>query len=259
MHALIILAQPEPQSTNARLARCAAESFRARGASVELSDLYAMGFDPVEGPRHYPSRADAAYFDAQREQRGAFEQAATPPDVHAEIEKLQRADVILIQFPLWWWGPPAILKGWFDRVLIYGGLYSSGRRLERGPLAGRKAMLSVTLGASPAACEHDGHDGDIQLVLWPVFMTLRYVGLSILPPLLVPGVHAGRDPAAAEAIAARVDAAERELADRIARIETLPELPFNTLEDFDTHFRLKPDAQAHTPFIRHRAKLDLGP
>src|SRR6185503_7353941 len=114
-------------------------------------------------------------------------------------------------------------------------------------------------GASPAACEHDGADGDIQLVLWPVLITLRYVGLSVLPPLLVPGVHASRDPAASEALAARLVAAERALADRIAQIETLPELPFNTLEDFDNNSRLKPDAEAHTPFIRHRAKLDLGP
>jgi NAD(P)H dehydrogenase (quinone) len=212
----------------------------------------------VEGPRHYRARADAAYFDAQREQRGAYELAATPPDVQAEIEKLQRADFVVIQFPLWWWGPPAILKGWFDRVLIYGGLYGGGRRLERGPLAGRKAMLSVTLGASPAACEHNGFDGDTQLVLWPVLITLRYVGLSVLPPLLVPDVHGGRDPAASAALAARLDAAERELADRIAHIETLPELPFNTVEDFDTNYRLKPEARAYTPFIRHRAKLDLG-
>ncbi|HSR95913.1 MAG TPA: NAD(P)H-dependent oxidoreductase, partial [Kofleriaceae bacterium] len=195
----------------------------------------------------------------QREQRRAHELAATPPDVQAEIEKLQRADIVVIQFPLWWWGPPAILKGWFDRVLIYGGLYGSGRRLERGPLAGRKAMLSVTLGASSSGCGHDGLDGDIHLVLWPVLITLRYVGLSVLPPLLVPDVHAARDPAAGEALAARIDAAERELADRIAQIETLPELPFNTLEDFDIHSRLKPDAPSHTPFIRHRAKLDLGP
>jgi len=89
-------------------------------------------------------------------------------------------------------------------------------------------------------------------------ITLRYVGLSVLPPLLVPGVHGDRDPAASAALAARLDAAERELADRIAHIETLPELPFNTVEDFDTNYRLKPEARAHTPFIRHRAKLDLG-
>jgi hypothetical protein len=59
-----------------------------------------MGFDPVEGPRHYRARAGAAYFDAQREQRGAYELAATPPDVQAEIEKLQHADFVVIQFPL---------------------------------------------------------------------------------------------------------------------------------------------------------------
>lgn len=258
MHALIVLAQPEPRSCNARLARCAADCLRAAGAEVEISDLYAMGFDPVEGPGHYAVPADAAYFDAQREQRGAFERGRTPADVRAEIDKLFRADLLILQFPLWWWGPPAILKGWFDRVFVYGGLYSSGRRFERGPLAGRKAMLSVTLGAPAGATGHDGNEGDTRLVLWPLLITLRYVGYSVLPPVLVPGIHDGRDAATAAAVAARVDDAELALAQRIAAFETTPELPFNRWDDFDAEFRLKPGAPAHTPFIRHRAELDLG-
>jgi NAD(P)H dehydrogenase (quinone) len=256
MHALIVLAQPEPRSTCARLARHAAECFARRGATVEVSDLYAMQFDPVEGPRHYMDRSHGGYFDTLREQRSAYERGVAPADVAAEMAKLQRADVVLFQFPLWWWGPPAILKGWFDRVFVYGGLHSSARRFERGPLAGRRAMLSVTLGSPAKACGYDGRDGDTRLVLWPVLMTLHYVGLAVLPPMLVHGVSGGSDAAAARALEARLEAAERAIADQIERLERTEVVPFNRQEDFDEELRLRPEARSHTPFIRHHLEFD---
>ena len=55
--------------------------------------------------------------------------------------------------------------------------------------------------------------------------------------------HGDRDPAASAALAAKLDAAERELADRIAHIETLPELPFNTVEDFVERYHLERNHQ----------------
>ena len=126
MNALIVLAHPEPQSFNAHLASIAGETLREAGYNVELSDLYAQDFDPREGPERYPLRQDQRIFDTQAQQRYSANNDVLPPDVCAEIEKIRRAELIVVQFPLWWFGMPAILKGSIDRVFVYGGLYTGG-------------------------------------------------------------------------------------------------------------------------------------
>lgn len=258
MHALIVLAQPEPQSLNGRLARRAAEEFKAQGASVEISDLYAQGFDPVEGARHYDVRQQPGYFETQGEQRAAFEASRTPADVAAELEKVRRADVLLFQFPVWWWGLPAMLKGWFDRVWIYGGTYSSQRRFERGPFAGKKTFVSATLGASTDGGGFNGNEGDMELTLWPVLISLRYVGMTVLPPLLTFSASGGAEGANSAKLAATRQRAEEAIAERVRKIGSTPEMPFNLWEHFDERCRLKPGMPAYTPVVRHNPTLDLG-
>jgi NAD(P)H dehydrogenase (quinone) len=177
--------------------------------------------------------------------------------VREELAKVKRADVIIFQFPIWWWAPPAILKGWFDRVWIYGGMYSSSRKFEAGPLQGKRAMLSVTLGASADAGSYNGNEGDTMLALWPLLISLRYVGLSVLPPLRFYGVHGGLNYAQSETLVATQKQAEMKLVETMKDIRSIRELPFNVASDFDDRHRLKPGATAHTPYIRHREHLDL--
>src|SRR5262249_18844940 len=148
-HAHIVLAHPESRSFNAHLAATARKALADRGWSSSLSDLYAMGFDPAERAGHYAGRRQEERFDVQAEQRHASEQGTIPPDVAAEIERLARADLLILQYPMWWHLPPAMLKGWFDRVLIYGEVYASRKRFEAGRFAGRRALISVTVGTSP--------------------------------------------------------------------------------------------------------------
>jgi hypothetical protein len=71
MQAHVVLAHPEPLSFNAHLAELARRTLEANGWQVTVSDLYAMGFDPLEGPRHYASRGAPERFDPQAEQRHA--------------------------------------------------------------------------------------------------------------------------------------------------------------------------------------------
>ena len=101
----------------------------------------------------------------------------------AEIARLDQADLLILQYPMWWHLPPAMLKGWFDRVLAYGEVYTSKKRFEHGRFAGKKAMLSVTVGTSEATYAHDGRSGDVDLLLWPVHFTLAYVGYTVLAPV----------------------------------------------------------------------------
>jgi NAD(P)H dehydrogenase (quinone) len=139
MHAHIVLAHPEPQSFNAHLARRASQALAAQGWSVSLSDLYGMGFDPCERPEHYGARRQRDRFDVQAEQRHASENRSIPDMVAAEIRLLDRADLLILQYPMWWHLPPAMLKGWMDRILLYGEVYTSKKRFEhagspaRGP------------------------------------------------------------------------------------------------------------------------------
>ena len=137
MHAHFVLAHPEPQSFNAHLVLAGSSALEAEGWTVSVSDLYAMGFDPCERPEHYLGRADTARFDTQVEQRHASEGGNLPKVVTDELWRLDRADLLVLQYPMWWHLPPAMLKGWFDRVLAYGaatlfGLATSVLRMAFG-------------------------------------------------------------------------------------------------------------------------------
>src|SRR5688572_25262895 len=164
MNALIVLAHPESKSYNAALARVAQDALQRQGYDVRLSDLYEQAFAADEHARHFVSRADPLRFDAQTEQRFSAEQDALPIEVQRNVENLLWADLVVLQFPLWWFGMPAILKGWMDRVFVYGKLYSSSRRFHSGMCAGKRAMLSVTAGSSKDACAPDGKEGDTRLI-----------------------------------------------------------------------------------------------
>ena len=120
MNVLIVLAHPEPHSFNAHLVEQARQAGWRRG-TVKTVDLYQEGFDPREGAGHYPSRKQAGRFDAMQEQRHHWTIRALPAEIRRHIELLRWADTLVLQFPFWWFGAPAILKGWMDRVFVYGG------------------------------------------------------------------------------------------------------------------------------------------
>jgi NAD(P)H dehydrogenase (quinone) len=251
MHALILVAHPEPRSFNAHLAATAAAAWRDHGHAATVVDLYAEDFDAREARGHYRDPLDPVRFDAQREQRHHWRRGTLAPGVERHLALLRSADALVLQFPLWWFGAPAILKGWMDRVFVYGALYSSRQRHEHGPLRGRAALLSVTTGSSAAACAPDGREGDTRLLLWPLMYALRYVGYDVLEPHLIHDVRGDLDGAAALArdarLARRCDAYRARLADWSA----WPRVPFNTGADFGPDGALRADAPSHSPFIRH--------
>lgn len=257
MQAHIVLAHPEPRSYNAHLAAVARDSLAAQGWSVTTSDLYAQGFDPCEGPAHYPRRQDEQRFDTQSEQRHAAQTGSVPAAVAAEIERLDRADLVILQYPMWWHLPPAILKGWFDRVFAHGAVYTSRQRFEAGRFAGKRALLSVTVGTSAETYAFDGRSGDIDLLLWPVNFTLAYVGYEVLAPFVAYGVEAGlrySDPATVQA---RLADSARQYAEQLRTLATRPAIPFNRMSDWGGDGRIVPGAPVHSPFIRRRETLAI--
>ena len=254
MQAHIVLAHPEPRSFNAHLARVAADALRGRGWEVSFSDLYARGFDPSERPAHYGA---SGRFDAQAEQRKASKDGTLPIEITEEIARLDAADLLILQYPMWWHLPPAMLKGWFDRVLVYGEVYRSDFRFEKGRFLGKKAMLSLTCGTSPETYAYNGRSADMELLLWPVHFSLAYVGFGVLAPHVAYGVEAGlrySDPAVVEA---RLKDIEARWVARLQSVEGEASLPFNRMSDWGPDGRIKPDAPVYTPFIRHRRDLEI--
>jgi NAD(P)H dehydrogenase (quinone) len=257
MHAHIVLAHPEPQSFNAHLAQVARRALEAEGWSAAVSDLYAMGFDPCERAEHYVARQRPERFDVQAEQRHASERGTIPPIVAAEIDRLERADLLILQYPMWWHLPPAMLKGWLDRVFIFGAVYASQKRFEKGRFVGKRALLSVTVGTSAETYAFDGRSGDIDLLLWPVNFSLAYVGYAVLSPFVAYGVEAGLRYSEASVIEARLKRIEQDLVDALKSLDQRATIPFNRMAEWGANGRITAAAAIHSPFIRRKQRLEL--
>ncbi|WP_043973446.1 MULTISPECIES: NAD(P)H-dependent oxidoreductase [Acinetobacter] len=185
MNILIVHAHPEPQSFTAALKDTARQTFEQQGHTVEISDLYAMNFNPVASKDDFSSLNQADYLNYALEQRHAFKQHHLAPDIQTEIEKVQRADLVILSFPLYWTSVPAILKGWIDRVFVSGLFYGGKRFYNHGGMLGKKAMLCLTLGGREHMFGEGAVHGPLEHYLSPLQRgTLAYVGFEVLPPYI---------------------------------------------------------------------------
>lgn len=188
MKVLIVHAHAEPSSFNSALTETAVAAIAEAGGEVKVSDLYAMNFDPVSDRRNFTSVADPAKFSQQAEERRAVEVGGFAADVQAEIDKLLWSDTLIFQFPIWWLGLPGILKGWVDRVFAVGVAYGGGRWFDRGRLAGRQAMLSVTMGGPAPVYSDAGAYGPLAEILRPIHRGIfQFAGLEVIEPFVVYG------------------------------------------------------------------------
>ena len=188
MNVLLVLAHPERRSFNGAMFDTAHAALQAAGHTVVTSDLYRMGFDPVSDRRNFTSAMDSGYLKLQAEEIWASETGGFAPDVEAEIAKIEAADLMIWQFPLWWFGLPAILKGWVDRVFAMGRVYGNGHIYDTGKFKGKRALLSLTTGGPEAAYLKDGFNGDLDAILKPMQRgMLNFTGFSVLQPQVVYG------------------------------------------------------------------------
>jgi NAD(P)H dehydrogenase (quinone) len=194
MNVFIVYAHPEPRSLNGALKDLAVETLHGLGHAVQVSDLYGMGWKADADAADFLDRVDAGRLNYGRESGHAYAAGTEVPDVAAEQEKLLWADAVIFQFPLWWFSVPAILKGWVDRVFVYGFAYGVGRhegehwgeRYGEGRLAGRRAMLSLTIGGRAAQYSDRGVNGRLDDILFPIqHGILFYPGMAVLAPHVV--------------------------------------------------------------------------
>lgn len=191
MKILLVFAHPESRSLNGALRDVAIEELTAQGHEVLVSDLYADGWKSEVGHADFPLLPPDARLVPVAASKTAFEAGALTEDVKAEIEKLLWADVLILQFPLWWFSMPAILKGWVDRVFAYGFAYGVGEHSDKrwgdrygeGSLTGKRAMLIVTAGGWEEHYSARGVNGPIDDLLFPInHGILYYPGYDVLPP-----------------------------------------------------------------------------
>ena len=117
----------KPRSLNGALRDVAVKDLKARGHEVQVSDLHADGWKSEIDRADFPSLAPDARLRPAAASGEAFATGTLTDDVKAEQRKLLWADVLILQFPLWWYGMPAILKGWVDRVYAFGFAHGVGR------------------------------------------------------------------------------------------------------------------------------------
>jgi glutathione-regulated potassium-efflux system ancillary protein KefG len=107
-------------------------------------------------------------------------------DVRREQELLLDHDVIVLQYPFYWYSTPALFKQWQDLVLRHGWAYGSGGTALKGKIG----LSAITTGGSEEAYQTDGHNHfTMQQLLAPIQQTANLCGMEHLPPFVVHGTH----------------------------------------------------------------------
>lgn len=198
MNILLVFAHPEPRSLNGALRDVAVAELTEQGHEVRISDLYAMGWKAAVDRADFPQLATDARLNVATASGEAFKAHRLTDDVRAEQDKLLWADAVILQFPLWWFTMPAILKGWIDRVYSYGFTYGVGEHSDKrwgdrygdGVFAGKRAMLIVTTGGWEEHYSARGINGPIEDLLFPInHGVLFYPGFDVLPAFIAHRVN----------------------------------------------------------------------
>lgn len=183
---LIVHAHPEKASFCSSLKNAASNYFNEIGCKVKESDLYAMEFNPVGDKHDFISLQNPDFFKYQQEQVHAFQNNLFEEDLRAEMEKLEWCDILIFNFPLWWFGLPAILKGWVDRVFAMGVVYGAGKGVyDNGIYKDKTAFITITTGGPQQAYGDGGKNGNLDNILFPIHHGVFYfVGMTVLSPFI---------------------------------------------------------------------------
>lgn len=151
MHISVILAHPNPASFNHAIAQTVVATLEANGHTIWFHDLYAEGFDPLLYHEEFPKGAPL------------------PPEIQQHCDEIAAADGIVIVHPNWWGQPPAILKGWVDRVIRPGVAYEflEGDSGEGVPIGLLKAKVALVFNTSNTSEKRENEIfGDPLQLLW---------------------------------------------------------------------------------------------
>ena len=167
MKVLIVCAHPEPRSLNVATMEKAAAILRNLGHEIDTSDLYESGFADI---------CDQSKGVSSTNVKNAIE---------SERIKVENADALIIQFPLWWLGMPAVLVSWAEMVFAEPWGFSKTQSFNNGRFSNKRVLLSVTTGGSSKMYEKKGLNGCIEQILFPIQHGIfNLCGFQVLPPLV---------------------------------------------------------------------------
>lgn len=242
MRVLWVFAHPEPRSLSGALRDAGVRWLEDAGHQVMVSDLYAMGWNPIVSGEDFAHDARERLIVGDASAL-AYASGRLSADIVEEQRKIAWADTLVFQFPLWWYGMPAILKGWFDRIFVKGfafGVNDPGTgqtlRYGQGNLSGKTAMVVTSVGARESSIGPRGINGEINELLFPLqHGTLWYTGISVVPPLVVHGA----DRAAVE----DYELAVKQLRGRLQELPETPPIRFRCQNggDYDGRLELRSD------------------
>jgi NAD(P)H dehydrogenase (quinone) len=177
----LVVAHPEQGSFNFALHKTAVEVLKKENFKFEVSDLYEQNFNPVAGKGDTTNFPTEDLFQLAKAQRLALSSNSFANSISQEQDKLVSSDLLILQFPLWWWSFPSILKGWIDRVLSSGFAYGKDATLKP-----KKIMYSITTGGANSKEEFEYYQNKIDGLYQDIF---GFIGWEILPAFVAHGVQ----------------------------------------------------------------------
>ena len=172
MKTLIIVAHPNPASLNKNgILKTVVEELTAKNHEIVVRDLYEMNFNPIL------SGADFAEFQSGK----------IPSDIKTEQDHISWATNIVLIYPVWWIGRPAIMQGYFDRILAFNFAFTVDQNGARGLLKNEKGLIINTAGTSEFV--YDAWTDSKQLISRPIAEgVLGYCGIQNVKQLTLFGI-----------------------------------------------------------------------
>ena len=169
----IIFSHPKNQSFTGSVAMAYAKACGALGDKVIVRDLYRLGFDPCLKSAELPFDSD---FRAE-------------PDVRAERSYLQDCDTFAFFYPLWLNSPPAMIKGYWERVFGFGFAYGAGGHSYNPLLTGRNLISFSSSGAPASWMQESGNLPAVRTLFDNAFAAV--CGMRVLDHIHFGGVTSG--------------------------------------------------------------------
>jgi NAD(P)H dehydrogenase (quinone) len=145
-----------------------------------------MNFNPVGDKTDFKAITNTDFFKYQAEQLNASQNNLFEDDLKLEMEKLEWCNTLIFNFPLWWFGLPAIMKGWVDRVFAMGFAYGGGKGVyDTGVFKHKRAFVIMTTGGPKESYGFNSKNGNINTILFPIHHGIFYfTGMTVLPPFI---------------------------------------------------------------------------
>ena len=184
MKVLIVLAHPDKRSLNHAILKSTVDYLKEKKHEIKVTDLYEQQWKAGVDSKDILNKGDDSRLFAMRDVGTAYLSGMITEDIKQEQQKIEWADLIIFQFPMWWYSMPALMKGWVDRVFTQNFIYTGEKMFDTAPFAGKKVFIVSTVGV-PNGSYTDGQLGSIDSVFFPIQHGIfAFSGFTVLPAII---------------------------------------------------------------------------